>query len=746
MGNDEITAERTTARPKRVGYLRRVAVALVAVAGIGAGLGSSAPQANAVINSASSLSAFRFDGGGWGHGVGMSQYGAYGMAQNGASAGQILAKYYLGTELRQLPQPNDVRIWLDEVSGTSGFRLAGAGFNVITYRSADGRAVATSQPAEQILLRWINGRFVFRTGTIEYPLDGVASIFIELGGSPVAVEPIGNRYRFGRLELLPQPDSSIRIVAAGMTMEQYLAGLGEVPSGWPMEALKAQAIAARSYALERIKRLGLNRAVCSCSLYGTVSDQNYEGYEKEAAAGGARWVQAVTETAGVVSTYNGDPIQAYYSSSSGGHTEASEDGFSAVLPYLRAVPDAEDALSPNFKWTQEYTSAELTRWFDANPATTVGAVARIELLEPFTSSGRVGRVLDANRGGVRIVGSTGTKRVSGQTLQTVINRGVYAEGFGYARELRSALYRVSGGGSAFDAYDPRFGGGLYAATGATEGTAGRVITGAGAGGGPHVRVLDDHGGQRAAFFAYDPRFEGGVRVASCDLDGDGKAEIITGPGPGGGPHVQIFRGDGTLVRGFFAFDGSFLGGLYVACGNVTGDSRPEIVVGAGPSRAPLVHVFSADGSFLGGWLAYPAAFGGGVRVAVVDLDGNGPNFSAIVTGPGPGGGPHVVVREGGGTVIRHFMALDGGYVGGVYVAGGDLTGDSGHEIVVGSGELGVPQVVVFNAAGQPVANVSAAVQGAGIGVRVAAGSVSGDKAVVAGSGPGGKPTVALFKL
>ena len=733
-------------RSKKTSHLARLAAALALVAALSAGLGAGVPRADAVIGSAQSLSSFRFDGGGWGHGVGLSQYGAYGMAQNGASAGQILTKYYQGIDLRQLAQPNDVRIWLGEVAGGTGVRFAAAGFGVIGYLAPDNRVVATSQPGEQILLRWIDGRFVYRTGTTEIALDGVATLHIDLGGSPVAVEPFGNRYRFGRLEVLPQADGVLRVVAAAMTMEQYLVGLGEVPSSWPMEALKAQAIAARSYALERIDRLGSNRAVCSCGLYGTVSDQNYEGYEKEAAAGGARWVQAVLETAGVVAAHNGAPIQAYYSSSSGGYTEASEDGFSAALPYLRAVPDPEDAASPNFHWTQEYTSAELTRWLGAGATTAVGTVQRIELLEPFNASGRVGRVIDANLGGVRIVGSAGTKRVSGQTLQVAINRGVYNEGFGYARELRSTLFRVSGGGVAFDAYDPRFGGGVFVAAGNTDGSRGRVITGAGAGGGPHVRVVDDDGVQQAAFFAYDPRFGGGVRVASCDIDGDGKDEIITGPGPGGGPHVQVFRGDGTWLRGFFAFDASFLGGLYVACGNVTGDGRAEIIVGAGPGRSPLVHVFSGDGTLLGGWLAYDASFPGGVRVATVDFDGPGPSYAAVLTGPGPGGGPHVVLREGGGRLIGHFMAREPSYNGGVYVAGGDVTGAAGQEIVVGSGEVGAAQVQVFDAFGVRLAAVPATVNGAGPGARVAAGTVSGEHAVVVGSGPGGRPAVALFKL
>ena len=514
-------------------------------------------------------------------------------------------------------------------------------------------------------------------------------------------------------------------------MDQYLLGLGEVPSSWPVEVLKAQAIAARSYALDKVNRLGTNRPSCSCSLYGTVDDQNYEGYDKEAAFAGDRWVAAVQGTAGVVATYNGAPIQAYYSSSSGGYTENSEDGFSAYLPYLRATPDPDDEVSPNFHWTQNYTTDELTSWFGAAADTAVGVVRRIELLEPFNASGRVGRVVDADHGGVRIVGSTGTKRVSGQRLQTVINRGVYAGGFGYARELRSNLFRVSGGG--FDAYDPRFGGGVFVATGPVSGGTGIVVTGAGAGGGPHVRVLEESGVERA-WFAYDPRFAGGVSVAACDLDGDGRSEIVTGAGPGGGPHVQVFRADGTPMAGWFAYPPTFVGGVYVACGDVDGDGQAEVVTGAGPGGVPLVAVFRPDGRPVNSFLAYDVRFGGGVRVAVGDLDGPGGQPPRIVTGAGRGGGAHIAVYRGDGGLVNHFFALPAPFASGVYVAVGDTNGDGTAEIIAGSGESGEPRVLVFDRNGTKLSDQLVGANSAALGARVAAGAPAGILGIVVGAG------------
>jgi uncharacterized repeat protein (TIGR01451 family) len=113
------------------------------------------------------------------------------------------------------------------------------------------------------------------------------------------------------------------------------------------------------------------------------------------------------------------------------------------------------------------------------------------------------------------------------------------------------------------------------------------ITGAGAGGGPHVRVFGVAGGvhELTGFFAYDPAFTGGVFVACRDLTGDGIAEFVTGAGPGGGPHVRVLSAAGGVVTelgGFFAYDPAFTGGVSVAAGDVTGDGVGELITGAGP--------------------------------------------------------------------------------------------------------------------------------------------------------------------
>src|SRR5207244_983077 len=97
-----------------------------------------------------------------------------------------------------------------------------------------------------------------------------------------------------------------------------------------------------------------------------------------------------------------------------------------------------------------------------------------------------------------------------------------------------------------------------------------IIIGADAGGGPNVSVFSGKNGSRLlSFFAYDPNFTGGVRVAAGDVNGDGKADVVCGAGPGGGPNVTVFSGaDGSLLASFFTLDPNFTAGIYVAAADV----------------------------------------------------------------------------------------------------------------------------------------------------------------------------------
>src|SRR5207248_2258175 len=138
-----------------------------------------------------------------------------------------------------------------------------------------------------------------------------------------------------------------------------------------------------------------------------------------------------------------------------------------------------------------------------------------------------------------------------------------------------------------------------------------IAVGADAGGGPRVTVLDRATGAVVRdFFAFDPSFHGGVRVALADLTGDGTPDVIAAAGPGGGPHVKVFDGaTGAVVREFFAYGAGFTGGVFVAAADLNGDGTPDIITGAGPGGGPHVKVFDGKtGDVISQFFAYDAAF------------------------------------------------------------------------------------------------------------------------------------------
>jgi hypothetical protein len=182
----------------------------------------------------------------------------------------------------------------------------------------------------------------------------------------------------------------------------------------------------------------------------------------------------------------------------------------------------------------------------------------------------------------------------------------------------------------------------------------------------------------AQFFAYDPRYQGGVFVAAADFDGDGRAEIVTGPGQG---QVPTSQGDGNfvkvfkflpgqpisnniaLVTRFFAYDPTFLGGVRVAVGERSGSfipgtslHKPDIITSAGPGGGPLVRIFNGQalpvstladtkaGAAAAQFYAYDPSFTGGVFIDAGDYNNDG--NSDILTGAGFGGGPHIKVFDG----------------------------------------------------------------------------------------------------
>ena len=230
-----------------------------------------------------------------------------------------------------------------------------------------------------------------------------------------------------------------------------------------------------------------------------------------------------------------------------------------------------------------------------------------------------------------------------------------------------------------------------------------IIVGAGNGEPPYVRVFDPAGTLLSEFFAYHENFRGGVNVAVGDLDGDGISEIITGARFGGGPHVRVFDLAGRLLAQFFAYHENFRGGVNVAVGDLDGDGISEIITGAGFGGGPQVRIFDGRGRVRGQFFAYHENFRGGVNVATGRvIAGTRKDRSEIITAPGRGGGPHVIIFSDRGEKLAQFFAYNQNFTGGVNIAAGDLNADGLDEIITGAGPGGAPHVRVFDNNGSVV--------------------------------------------
>mgnify|MGYP001598529137 CR=1 FL=1 len=152
-----------------------------------------------------------------------------------------------------------------------------------------------------------------------------------------------------------------------------------------------------------------------------------------------------------------------------------------------------------------------------------------------------------------------------------------------------------------------------------------IVTGTENGGGPHVRVFNQDGVLiNPGFFAYAPQFRGGVNVTIGDLNKDGIKEIITGAGFGGGPHVRVFNKDGTLINpGFFAYEPKFRGGVHVSVGDVDGDGLDDLVTGPGFGGAPLARVYDRNGTMKTEFYVFDPSQRRGLNMITNDVDGDG---------------------------------------------------------------------------------------------------------------------------
>jgi stage II sporulation protein D len=269
---------------------------------------------------------FVVSGRGWGHGVGMSQYGAYGQALAGRTYDQILGHYYSGTTIGRAGR-KEVRVLLAE--GRRAVTVSSSA----PFAATDATGATYKLPKGPLTLR-ANLALPTEAGPVP-----AAQPLVLRPGKKTLLALDGRLYR-GKLELVPQGEF-LRVVNV-VALESYLQGVvaGEMPFGWPAEALKAQAVAARSYALANLVKGK------PFDLYSDVRSQVYLGVAGEKAS----TTQAVTATAGEVVFYAGKVATTYYFSTSGGKTASAEDVFGFSVPYLVSRPDPWDNASPHHRW------------------------------------------------------------------------------------------------------------------------------------------------------------------------------------------------------------------------------------------------------------------------------------------------------------------------------------------------------------------------------------------------------------
>lgn len=326
-------------------------------------------------------------GRGFGHGVGMSAYGAYGYALHGKSYQFILGHYYTGTSLGQLPKPRVVRVLLDISSGDVGFSEAtsACGQKLEPQRSYEAHRVGNS-----VRLRTSGGK----------PLANCGATLRAAGAGKIAIAGLGT-YR-GALETVPTESSSGSLnVVNALAVDAYVKGVvpNESPPSWPSEELKAQAVASRSFALTA--GVGGN----GFDLYADTRSQVYKGLESEYSSSNS----AVEETHGQVVMYNGQIAETLFSACSGGHTENIQNVFGGpAIPYLQGVTDPYDYLCPLHTWTLKFSGPEIS--------TRLGAYLDGRLKQVvITKTGVSPRIISA-----KLVGTGGTTTVTGEQLEVAL--------------------------------------------------------------------------------------------------------------------------------------------------------------------------------------------------------------------------------------------------------------------------------------------------------------------------------------
>jgi lipoprotein-anchoring transpeptidase ErfK/SrfK len=233
-----------------------------------------------------------------------------------------------------------------------------------------------------------------------------------------------------------------------------------------------------------------------------------------------------------------------------------------------------------------------------------------------------------------------------------------------------------------------------------------IVVGAGPNGQPIVRVFRQDGSKIGEFMAYNENFRGGVNVAVCDLDQDGKSEIITGAGYTGGPHIRVFSNLGVPTGvSFFAYDPNFRGGVNITCGDITNDGIPEIVTGAGITGGPHIRVFNSQGLMLDEAFSGSATDPTGTFVALGDTDGD--DIPEVLASPAAYAHPNVTLFDWTNGALKYQQAFVTGTTPthGSPVTTFDIDNNGSEEIAVSEGAFGSSALELLGSVGNIVSTI-----------------------------------------
>jgi stage II sporulation protein D len=345
------------------------------------------------VPSAQAATKLTITGAGFGHGIGMSQYGTFGYALHLKSYDFILGHYYTGTALGQLDANPEVKVLLQ--GGKKSIAFSG-GLNAGDENLDPAQTYTVKRGGDGLILRDASGEDV---ATTPGPLRVDAPVGQALRLMGTSVPGVANGLYRG--SLLISASGSRLVAVNALDLEDYVRGVvsGESPSAWPTEALKAQAVAARTYAMTT------DAGGTTFDQYADTRSQVYRGVAAETPNTDA----AVGATKGQVVTYGGQPVTTYFFSTSGGETEDVENSFvgSQPKPWLKAVDDPFDNVSPKHRWgpfrfTATQVQHKLRKYL-------LGRFKRIKVLQRGVSP----RVVRA-----QVVGTRGATDVTGPQLRS----------------------------------------------------------------------------------------------------------------------------------------------------------------------------------------------------------------------------------------------------------------------------------------------------------------------------------------